>query len=284
MKGQFMVSGAEGGTTPPLVVVTGAAGHVGQLTSQALAGRYRLRLIDLDWPMGDTRDDVDGVERRGLDLTERGAWDAAIESAQAVVHLAGNAYPEIGARAAVEGGAMLAAGLAAAAQGSAHLKRIVFASSIHTMGLYHREAQYPIRQHWPSRPCCEYGAAKVFSENLLEILTERAPVSVVCLRLGLTGYAPATTGYASQWLGPGDYAQLLHASLTVPMRYGKYLAVSAGAARKWDLTETIRGLGFHPSDPTPAPIPSKTGEIQGHHNCLMFRPPTLPTSPDHAED
>jgi hypothetical protein len=276
-----MVSGAAEGT-PPLVVVTGAAGHVGQLTSQALAGRYRLRLIDLRWPMRDARDAVDGVERLSLDLTEPGAWESAIESAQAVVHLAGNAYPEIDARAAVEGGAMLVAGLAAAAPGSAHLKRIVFASSIHTMGLYHREAQYPIRQHWPSRPCCEYGAAKVFSENLLEILTERTPVSVVCLRLGLTGYAPANTGYASQWLGPGDYAQLLHASLKAPMRYGTYLGVSAGASRKWDLTETIRDLDFHPSDPTPAP--PKSADNHGPSHCLMFRPATLPPSPDHAED
>jgi nucleoside-diphosphate-sugar epimerase len=276
-----MVAGAEEGATPPLIVVTGAAGHVGELTSQALAGRYRLRLVDLQWPAEVRRDDVDGVERLALDLRERGAWDAAIESADAVVHLAGNAHPEIEARTAVEGVAMLAAGLAAAAADSG-VKRIVFASSIHTMGLYHREARYPIRQHWPSRPCCEYGAAKVFSENLLEILTQRTPVSVVCLRLGLTGYAPATTGYASQWLGPGDYAQLLLASLTVPMRYGTYLGVSAGAAQKWDLTETIRDLGFSPTDPTP--VPSKTGENQGHQYCLMFGPPALPPSPDDAED
>lgn len=274
-----MVSGAEEGTTPPLVVVTGAAGHVGQLTSQALAGRYRLRLIDLQWPAEERRDDVDGVERLALDLTERGAWDAAIESAQAVVHLAGNAYPEIGARAAVEGGAMLAAGLTAAAQRSAHLKRIVFASSIHTMGLYHREARYPIRQHWPSRPCCEYGAAKVFSENLLEILTERTPISVVCLRLGLTGFYP-DTALASQWLGPRDYAQLLHASLTFPVKFGTYFGMSAGAASRWDLNETRRVLGFHPGDPTPVPVPSESGEEPEPPHCLMFDPTLFPT-PDH---
>jgi nucleoside-diphosphate-sugar epimerase len=279
-----MVSGTDEGTTPPLVVVTGAAGHVGQLTSQALAGRYRVRLIDLQWPAEEQPDAGDGIERLALDLTERDAWKAAIESAHAVVHLAGNAHPEIDARTAIEGGAMLAAGLAAAASDSDHLKRIVFASSIHTMGLYHREAKYPIRQHWPPRPCCEYGAAKVFSENILQLLAERTSVSVVCLRLGLTGYAPESTGYASQWLGPGDYAQLLHASLTVPMRYGTYLGVSAGASRKWDLTETIRDLEFHPSDPTPAPVPSKTGKNQGPAHCLMFRPATLPPSPDHPED
>jgi hypothetical protein len=215
-----------------------------------------------------------------LDLSDRQAWDHAIASAHAVVHLAGHPYPGIDARTAVEGGAMITAQLAAAAEGSG-LKRIVFASSIHTMGLYHRHAQYPIRQQWPPRPCCEYGAAKVFSENLLEILTERTPISVVCLRLGLTGFYPDTAGLASQWLGDGDYAQLLHASLTVPVRYGTYLGMSAGAASRWDLSETTRDLGFQPSDPVPVPEPvPASGPGPAADHCLMFNPTTLP-APDH---
>jgi nucleoside-diphosphate-sugar epimerase len=277
-----MDSSAHDETTRPLVVVTGAAGHVGALTSQAIAGRYRLRLIDLGWPVGDSRDAGDGMERLSLDLSRRSAWDSALESASAVVHLAGNAHPEIDARTAFEGGAMLTAHLAAAAVGSG-VKRIVFASSIHTMGLYHREAHYPISQQWPARPCCEYGAGKLFSENLLQILAERTHISVVCLRLGLTGYRPETAGFASQWLGPTDYAQLLHASLTVPTKYATYLGMSAGAAQKWDLTETIRDLGFDPSDTTPAPTP-KPGENPEPPHCLMFDPAALPPSRDHSED
>lgn len=34
----------------PLVLVTGAGGRVGRLTVRALAGRYRLRLVDLGRP------------------------------------------------------------------------------------------------------------------------------------------------------------------------------------------------------------------------------------------
>ncbi len=263
----------------PLVVVTGAAGHVGQLTSQALAGRYRLRLIDLEWPAGEP-DAEDGTERLALDLSHRHSWDKAIESADAVVHLAGHPYPGIDARTAVESGAMLTAELAAAAAGSG-VKRIVFASSIHTMGLHHRHGAFPISQQWPARPCCEYGAAKLFSENLLQILTERTPISVVCLRLGLTGFPPGTEVLASQWLGPRDYAQLLHASLTAPVRYGTYMGMSAGAARRWDLTETIRDLGFHPTDPTPVPeLSPETGEAPAPPHCLMFQPATLPPTTD----
>jgi nucleoside-diphosphate-sugar epimerase len=264
-------------STRPLVVVTGAAGHVGKLTSAALSGRYRLRLIDLDWP-GGPRDAEDGIERLALDLSDRGAWHEALKSASAVVHLAGHAYPGIDTRTAVERGAMLTAELAAAAAAS-DVKRIVFASSIHTMGLYHRHGRYPISQQWRPSPCCEYGAAKVFSENLLEILTERTPISVVCLRLGLTGFPPDTANLASQWLGPGDYASLLHASLTSPVKYGTYLGMSAGAAERWDLSETIRDLGFNPTDPTPA-LESTSGEGLAATHCLMFQP----TSPNHAKD
>lgn len=270
-------------TPHPLVVVTGAAGKVGRLTSQALAGHYRLRLIDREWPAGELRVVEDATERLSLDLSRRTSWDAAIESAHAVVHLAGNAHPEIDALTAFEGGAMLTAHLAAAAAGSG-VKRIVFASSIHTMGLYHRHGSFPISQRWPASPCCEYGAGKLFSESLLQIMTERTPISVVCLRLGLTGYPPASTRLASQWLGAGDYAQLLHASLTVPVKHGTYLGMSAGAAEKWDLTETIKDLGFDPSDSTPVPVPSDAGEDPEPPHCLMFDPATLPPSPDHAED
>jgi nucleoside-diphosphate-sugar epimerase len=271
-------------TPHPLVVVTGAAGRVGRLTSQALAGRYRLRLIDLEWPAEELREAEDGPERLALDLSHRSSWDQALESADAVVHLAGHPYPGIDARTAVESGAMLTSQLAAAATGS-DLKRIVFASSIHTMGLHHRHGHYPVSQQWAPRPCCEYGAAKVFSENLLEILTERTPISVVCLRLGLVGFPPGTADLASQWLGPRDYAQLLHAALTVPVHYGAYLGMSAGAADRWDLTETIRDLGFNSSDtaPDPGPLPD-AGEGRPATHCLMFNPATLPPPTDRTED
>lgn len=269
-------------STRPLVVVTGAAGHVGQLTSQALAGRYRLRLIDLAWPGGDPGDAADGTERLVLDLSQRSAWDEALKSASAVVHLAGHPYPGIDARTAVDSGAMLTAHLAAAATGSG-ISRIVFASSIHTLGLYHREAQYPISPQWRPRPCCEYGAAKVFSENLLEILTERSPISVACLRLGLTGFPADTADLASQWLGPRDYASLLHASLTIPLKFGTYLGMSGGAAERWDLSGTIKDLGFNPTDPTPGPE-SFSGKGPAPTHCLMFQTRTLPPPTDHTED
>lgn len=254
-----------------LAVITGAAGRVGKLTIEALTGSYRLRLIDRQWSEEDLTNGEDGTEHRVLDLTDREAWDTAIESADILIHLAGQAYPGIDARTAIEDGAMLTAHLAAAAAGS-DLTRIIFASSIHTMGLHHRDGHYPIRQQWPSRPCCEYGSAKVFSENLLGVLSERTMISVICLRLGLTGYAPVTEDLASQWLGPRDYGRLLHASLAAPVKYGTYFGMSAAGGKRWDLTETIKDLSFSSVDPVPVPVPRPGTGSTGPERCLMFSP------------
>lgn len=184
----------------PLVAVTGAAGRVGRLTARALAGRYRLRLVDLDWPDNVAEDpldpEVDDAERVSTDLRDPDAWDQVITSADLLVHLAAQPSPEIRVREAVEDVAMPTAHLVAAAERS-RLRRIVFASSIHAMGLYDRHALHPVDPTWPTRPCCEYGAVKVLSENLLGLLAERVPISVVCLRLGLTGMLPTNAYSAS---------------------------------------------------------------------------------------
>lgn len=246
-----------------LVVVTGAAGRVGALTTAHLAGRYRLRLVDLEWPDGE-RSGGDEVERLALDLREGDAWTAVLDAADVVVHLAAQPSPGIGVREAIEDVAMPTALLAAAAGGT--LRKVVFASSIHSMGLYDRQGRYPIRPQWPARPCCEYGTAKVFSENLLGVLGQRRRIDVVCLRLGLTGALPTTPHAASQWLGSEDYGRLLDGALTTSVGYGTYFGVSVAAAARWDLSNSQRDLGYVPEEQPPATEEPDTGP-QG--NCLM---------------
>ncbi|MET1005283.1 MAG: NAD(P)-dependent oxidoreductase, partial [Propionibacteriaceae bacterium] len=213
----------------PLVVLTGAAGRVGRISARALADRYRLRLVDLDWP-DDPDDDpldpaVDDAERLSLDLRDPDACAAAVQSADLLVHLAGQPSPQIGVREAIEDVAMGAANLAAVAA-EAGVRRIVYASSIHAMGLYDRHQQHPIDPSWAPQPCCEYGAAKVLSENLLRLLVERTSVTVACLRLGLTGALPTTSYAVSQWLGDEDCGRLLRGALSAEVPFGTYFGVS----------------------------------------------------------
>ena len=243
-------------TAQPLVVVTGAAGRVGRITARALAGRYRLRLLDLDWPDSPQQDPldpaVDDAERVSLDLRDPQACAAALASADLLVHLAAQPSPEIEAREAVEDVAMPTANLVAAAR-SSELQRIVFASSIHAMGLYERYGRHPVDPSWPPRPCCEYGTAKVFSENLLRLLTERTSITVAALRLGLTGMLPETSFEVSHWLGDDDFARLLRGALGADVRFGAYFGVSALGRSYWDVTNAEAELGYAPADVPPPP-------------------------------
>ncbi len=254
----------------PLVAVTGAAGRVGRITARALSGRYRLRLIDLDWPESVAEDpldpSVDDAERIAADLREPQACAAAVESVDLLVHLAGQPSPQIGVREAIEDVAMPTANLAAAVRDSA-VSRVVFASSIHTMGLYDRHRRHPIDPSWPTRPCCEYGSAKVLSENLLGLLTERTSTSVVCLRLGLTGSLPPTAYAMSQWLGDDDYADLLQRALTADVTFGAYFGVSAKARARWDVSNGEADLGYVPTQVPPEPEGPDAEQDSG--NCLM---------------
>ncbi|HYP46398.1 MAG TPA: NAD(P)-dependent oxidoreductase [Propionibacteriaceae bacterium] len=257
----------------PLVSVTGAAGRVGRLTAAALAGRYRLRLVDLEWPDRVADDPltpaVDEADRVSADLRDLDAWDRVVDGADLLVHLAAQPSPEIGVREALEDVAMPTAHLVAAAERSS-VRRVVFASSIHAMGLYDRHALHPVDPTWPPRPCCEYGAAKVLSENLLALLTERADLSVVCLRLGLTGMLPPDEYAASQWLGDRDFAELLRGALVADVKFAAYFGVSVRASNRWNVSYGRADLGYTPTDVAPAAAERATDYGEGH--CLM-RPP-----------
>jgi nucleoside-diphosphate-sugar epimerase len=254
----------------PLVAVTGAAGRVGRITARALAGRYRLRLVDLDWPERAEDDPldpaVDEAERMSADLRDPDSCAAVVRSAHLLVHLAAQPSPEIEAREAVEDVAMPTANLVAAARDS-DLQRIVFASSIHAMGLYQRHGRHPVYPAWPTRPCCEYGAAKVFSENILRLLTERTPISVVALRLGLTGHLPESDYHVSHWLGDGDFGRLLRGALVADVRFGAYFGVSAPGSAYWDVSSNESDLGYTPAD-VPPPPPDPQGR-EDSAICLM---------------
>ena len=266
--------GSRTGTGLPLVAVTGAAGRVGRITARALAGRYRLRLVDLDWP-DDVAEDpmteaVDEAERVAVDLRDSGAAAEALAGADLVLHLAAQPSPQIGVREAVEDVAMPTANVIAAVRGRAStVRRVVYASSIHSMGLYDRHGRHPIDPAWPTHPCCEYGTAKVFGENLLRLLTERSAVTVACLRLGLTGMLPETPHAVSHWLGDEDYGALVRGALAAEVGFGCYFGVSVPGRSSWQVANAEDDLGYVPrlTPPEPGrPDPDRPGPDS---ICLM---------------
>ncbi len=159
------------------VLITGANGTVGSAILDQLGDRaeYEFTALDLE-PHPD-------IETTVADVADYDAIRPAFDDQDAVIHLA--AYPLVDgswrdvADPNIEGTYNV---LAAAAD--AGVERFVFASSIHTVGLYENELapelyapdhDLEIHPSEPTRPDSFYGVSKVFGENLGRLFIEGSP-------------------------------------------------------------------------------------------------------------
>jgi NAD+ dependent glucose-6-phosphate dehydrogenase len=228
------------------VLITGAAGTVGQLLASQLAGEHRLRLTDVR-PPDDSAGTADVIVG---DLAEPGLPRRLCDGVDAVVHLAANPRPGDG------WGQLIAPNLdlptrmleAAAAAG---VRRVVLASSVHAMGGYYpldrRPEPVAIRDGWAPYPCCRYGATKVFAEAAARVHADAGAMSVVCLRLGGCLPAPRHTGWLDAWLAAADLGQAVRRALCADVRFGAYTITSDISQSVFSLDAAAREFGYAPT-------------------------------------
>jgi len=204
-----------------LVLVTGAAGHIGRLLRPALRGRYRLRLLDrrVVFPPA-----VSGEEAIVADIEAPSALAGPFTGVDAVVHLAAEASPEA-TWPAVRGLNIEGTYRVFEAARLAGVQRIVFASTQRVMGLYERGAA-PIRTDQPPRPDSLYAASKVFGEALGRHYADAFGIRVVCLRLGWVIERPTTDEMRRVWLKPSDLGRIVNRALEAPVQFATYDALS----------------------------------------------------------
>lgn len=219
------------------VLVTGAAGGVGQLLTPRLAQERELVLTDR-------------VAAPGMvagDLTDPGFLAGLLHGIDAVVHLAGDPDPDHDwSRLRVSNADLVAAVLETAV--AAGVTRVVLASSAHAMAGYVDAGRTPVREDWPPSPCCQYGATKVFAEALGRAYAYQWGLRVVCLRLGGVAERPAARSWLPGWLSPGDLARLVSAALRADVAFGTYHGMSANTGSDWDLSRARADLGYVPVD------------------------------------
>jgi uronate dehydrogenase len=191
------------------VLITGAAGKIGTTLRAGLAGRHPLlRLLDRR-PVEGLRP---GEEALVADLRDRAALARAVEGVDAMVHLAGAPDPldfEEMFRANVRG----LYDLFEAAR-AAGVRRIVFASTNHTYGMY--PVSHAMTPADPVRPDSFYGVAKVFGENLLRYYFDKHGIESVSLRIGSFEPRPTQQRHLSTWFSPRDAVELVDRSLKQP--------------------------------------------------------------------
>jgi nucleoside-diphosphate-sugar epimerase len=221
------------------VLITGAAGGVGQLLLPGLTGKYELTLTDIV-----AIPNVEGARTILGDLTDAGFAVAVTAGVDAVVHLAANPDPQSTWQQLLAPNIRVVTTLLDAAVTNG-VGRLVLASSAHAMGQYVWEGRRPIDPAWPTAPCCPYGATKAFVEAAARAHSFRYGTRIACLRLGATFEKP-NGSMLDGWLAPEDLQQLVRRCLDADLAFGIFHGISANTRSSWDITNARNELGYAP--------------------------------------
>jgi uronate dehydrogenase len=225
------------------ILITGAAGKIGDTLRKGLRGSYALtRLLDIA-PLGSAEA---GEELCKADIRDIAALEKAMVGIDCVTHLAG--VPEEAAWETV-----LALNIegcfnvfeAARRQG---VKRVIFASSNHAVG-FHRRERFIDNTALP-RPDTRYGVSKVFGEALGRLYADKYGLSVACLRIGTfrTPDRPAEARQLLTWISHRDMVQLARRCIDYPnYHFVTVYGVSNNLRSRWDNTN-VKFLGYRPED------------------------------------
>ena len=252
------------------ILITGISGTIGTFLAPALARDHDVYGIDLrpsDWP--------NAVQ---ADLCDPAALPPVFEGVEVVVHLAAEPRHEIeiGWEELTNPNLIATARMFDAAH-DAGVRRVIFASSMHTMGCYEFDEPYAsivsgrldgldpdsiplVKGDDPGRPDSRYGATKIFGESLGRYYTEGAnidrpderPMEVICARLGtLPRSDRPERDYRSlvSWFSQRDAIGFFRACVERP---GISYEILYGASNNtWKIYDTPYAwdlLGFVPSD------------------------------------
>ncbi len=230
-------------SAPKRVLITGAGGRIGHELAERLRDRYRLRLMyHRQVPETPPVDDWEQVDSSQIEPIV-----SALEGIDAVVHMAADPHTRAPWASVLENNILATYNVFEAAR-QAGVKRIVFASTNHVMGMYDRDQQWPIYAHQPVRPDSLYGVSKAFGENLGRFWYDQHGISVICLRIGWMLPEPTDEISRWMWLSPRDCAQVVSRALETNLGFGIFYAISSNSSRRWDITDTMEQLGYRPED------------------------------------
>ena len=222
------------------VALTGAAGQLGRVLRKALIERG----VDLRSAAGTAPLEpiVDGEDVMHGDLREPAVVDRLLADDDVLIHMAGTSVerplPEIienNLRALVE-----------VYEGARRhgVKRVVFASSNHAIGMHSVETKLGLDCDF--RPDGFYGLSKMWGEGLARLYWDKHGIESVCIRIGSCIEKPTQLRHLSTWLGFDDLLQLIDRSINVPdIGFLVVWGVSANTRSYWDNAGAAR-LGYEP--------------------------------------
>jgi len=242
------------------ILITGAGGEIGSDLAVRHAATYDLRLHYRTVPPG-IPDDVDAV---AADIRELDQLLPIVDGVDTIWHLAGerevpapweSVYTNniLGMRNVLE----------AARLGG--VRRVVFASTNHVMGMYDRNSEWPVYNDMPQRPDSFYGVSKAFGEDIGRYYHDEWGLEFIALRIGWFMPEPVMKSDVGRamWLSPRDCAHAFQCATETPERHGVFYAISNNPNRRWDLTDAALKIGYRPQDSWVAHVPGATDVAPG---------------------
>lgn len=228
------------------VLVTGAAGEIGSIIIPELAKRYNLMLTDI-------RESVPQLYPFiKADITDMGAMQTICEGVDTILHLAADSRDTAPWESLLSNNIVGTYTIFQAAH-EAGCRRVVFASSGHTVSGYSKRSQ--IHPNWPVRPANLYGTTKVWAEALARFYADQTKLSCICLRLGWVQARDSQVIHPDQSaldqiLTYEDLVKLIVASIESPvdLRFGIFYGISNNRLKRFDISNTRAILGYQPKD------------------------------------
>ena len=224
----------------PKVALSGASGNIGQVLRPALLERgVDLRSAGGRRPLTPLRPGEDVMHG---DLTDPAVVDRLLEGVDVLIHMAGTSVerplPEI-----IQNNLV---GLHSVYEGARRhgVKRVVFASSNHTIGMYSVDEKLTLDCAF--RPDGFYGLSKVWGEAMSRMYWDKHGIEGINLRIGSALPRPTEPRHLATWLGHEDLLQLTMRCIEAKdIGYLVSWGVSSNTRSYWDNNGAER-LGYHP--------------------------------------
>ncbi|MFE4951088.1 NAD-dependent epimerase/dehydratase family protein [Leifsonia sp. NPDC056665] len=223
------------------VLLTGASGRLGTVLSAGLPSADR-QLVRTDRL---AKAPLEGLgEVLDCDLTDLNRTTDLLTGADVVVHCAG--IPDEATFDVLRDSNVTATYNVFEAARVAGVKRVIYASSAHVVGLYLPGKQ--LDPNSPPAPDSVYAATKLFGESVGSVYATKHSITVVNVRIGSFRPRPENSRQLSTWLSPRDAVQLFNRAIRaettgVVTVYG----VSANS-RSWWPTDGADRIGYSPED------------------------------------
>ncbi len=242
-------------TTRKKVVLIGGLGTIGRILQEGLGNTYQLYVLDIREPSESNttnyvKADVGEIEQlmtaipddtyalvnlSGLSL-EHPIPDAAGILLANNVHIVGSYNVLLAAEAKCIG-------------------KVVFASTNHVTGAYETQGESSLGREirtddYPA-PDSAYGAMKLCAELFGYLFSRRNNISVISLRLGSVEEDEISLVQSAErakktLLSREDTIEIFRRAIETKISHGVYYGVSDNPGKPWDLSTTVRELGFHP--------------------------------------